>query len=159
MSQISFGQWIGNKDVPSLDAATIEVENPTDQSILGTVPAGCAADADAALALAKDDQPTWVKVPSSGRAKVITQLATVARECREELIDSLCAEQAKARELATVEVGESATSASSPRLFSAARETPDLVGPRSPPQTAWPSTWSGTPPWPTPTKGRSSSPT
>jgi len=107
MTKITFGQWIGNRDVPSLDAATIDVENPTDQSILGTVPAGCAGDADAALALAAEAQPAWAKVPSSGRAKILTQLAEVTRECREELIDSLCAEQAKVRGLATVEVGES----------------------------------------------------
>jgi len=104
MTKITFGQWIGNRDVPSLDAATIDVENPTDQSILGTVPAGCAADADAALKLAKEAQPAWAKVPSSGRAKVLTQLAEVCRGCRDELIDSLCKEQAKVKSLATVEV-------------------------------------------------------
>mmetsp|Transcript_35116 Transcript_35116/g.69219 ORF Transcript_35116/g.69219 Transcript_35116/m.69219 type:complete len:484 (+) Transcript_35116:115-1566(+) len=109
MTKITFGQWIGNRDVPSLDAATIDVENPTDQSILGTVPAGCAGDADAALALAAEAQPAWAKVPSSGRAKILTQLAEVTRECREELIDSLCAEQAKVRGLATVEVDCMAT--------------------------------------------------
>jgi len=104
MSPVTFGQWIGNTNVPSLDAASISVENPTNQSIIGIVPAGCAADAEVALRLAKQAQPAWAKIPSSGRAKVLTQLATVCRGCRDELIDSLCEEQAKVRGLATVEV-------------------------------------------------------
>jgi lactaldehyde dehydrogenase/glycolaldehyde dehydrogenase len=101
---MEFGQWIGNKNVPSGDSARIEVENPTDHSILGTVPAGCAADAEAALALAKAAQPTWAKKPSVQRAAVLKQMATVIRENRLELIDTLVKEQAKILPLATVEI-------------------------------------------------------
>jgi len=103
---VEFGQWIGNKNVPSKDAAaTIDVENPSEPgSVIGTVPAGCAADAEAALALAKEAQKSWAKVPSGERAKVLKQIAQVVRDNREELIEQLHTEQAKTLELATVEV-------------------------------------------------------
>lgn len=104
---LSFGQWINNKDTPSLDSATIEVENPTDHSIIGTVPAGCAADAEAALQSAKKAQVAWAKVPVAQRAKVLKDFAAVIRENREDLIESLIAEQSKVEGLATVEIGES----------------------------------------------------
>lgn len=101
----TFGQWINNKETPSLDAATIEVENPTDNSIVGKVPAGCAADAEAALTSAKKAQVAWAKVPVGTRAKVLKGFAEVIRGCREELIETLIAEQSKVAGLATVEIG------------------------------------------------------
>ena len=102
---LTFGQWIDNKETPSLDAATIDVENPTDGSIVGKVPAGCAADAEAALASAKKAQVAWAKVPVGTRAKVLKGFANVIRECREDLIETLIAEQSKVEGLATVEIG------------------------------------------------------
>uniref|UniRef100_A0A7R9VM33 Succinate-semialdehyde dehydrogenase, mitochondrial n=1 Tax=Pseudictyota dubia TaxID=2749911 RepID=A0A7R9VM33_9STRA len=104
-SKVDFGQWIGNKNVPSLDSATIDVENPSEPgSVIGTVPAGCKADADAALDAAKKAQPEWAKVPSAERAKVLKQIAQVVRDNREELIELLYSEQAKEKGLATAEV-------------------------------------------------------
>lgn len=102
---LTFGQWINNKETPSLDAATIDVENPTDGSIVGKVPAGCAADAEAALTSAKKAQVAWAKVPVGARAKVLKGFAEVIRGCREELIETLIAEQSKVAGLATVEIG------------------------------------------------------
>lgn len=104
-SKVEFGQWIGNKNIPSQDSATIDVENPSEPgSVIGTVPAGCKADADAALDAAKKAQTEWAKVPSGERAKVLKQIAQVIRDNREELIEQLHREQAKILELATVEV-------------------------------------------------------
>ena len=102
---LTFGQWINNKETPSLDAATIDVENPTDNSIVGKVPAGCAADAEAALTSAKKAQVAWAKVPVGTRAKVLKGFAEVIRGCREELIETLISEQSKVAGLATVEIG------------------------------------------------------
>ena len=102
---LTFGQWINNKETPSLDAATIDVENPTDNSVVGKVPAGCAADAEAALTSAKKAQVAWAKVPVGTRAKVLKGFAAVIRECREDLIETLIAEQSKVAGLATVEIG------------------------------------------------------
>ena len=104
-TMLTFGQWINNKETPSLDAATIDVENPTDNSIVGKVPAGCAADAEAALTSAKKAQVAWAKVPVGTRAKVLKGFAEVIRGCREELIETLIAEQSKVAGLATVEIG------------------------------------------------------
>ena len=102
---LTFGQWINNKETPSLDAATIDVENPTDNSVVGKVPAGCAADVEAALTSAKKAQVAWAKVPVGTRAKVLKGFAAVIRECREDLIETLIAEQSKVAGLATVEIG------------------------------------------------------
>ena len=104
-TMLTFGQWINNKETPSLDAATIDVENPTDNSIVGKVPAGCAADAEAALSSAKKAQVAWAKVPVGTRAKVLKGFAEVIRGCREELIETLISEQSKVAGLATVEIG------------------------------------------------------
>lgn len=104
-TMLTFGQWINNKETPSLDAATIDVENPTDNSIVGKVPAGCAADAEAALTSAKKAQVAWAKVPVGTRAKVLKGFAEVIRGCREELIETLISEQSKVAGLATVEIG------------------------------------------------------
>ena len=99
-----FRQWIGNNSVDSLESATIEVENPSDGSILGVVPAGCEADALLALEAAKNAQPAWAKKPVVQRAKVLKAFASIIRENRKELIHSLASEQAKVEGLATVEI-------------------------------------------------------
>lgn len=101
---VEYGQWIGNKNVPSLDSDRIEVENPTDHSILGTVPAGCEADANVALDLARKAQPEWAKKPAVQRAAVLKKMADIIRSNRVDLIDTLAREQAKIMPLATVEI-------------------------------------------------------
>lgn len=107
-TMLTFGQWINNKETPSLDSATIDVENPSDGSIVGRVPAGCAADAEAALAAAKKAQPAWAKTPVGDRAKVLKGIATVIRENREDLFETLISEQSKVQGLAEVEIDATA---------------------------------------------------
>ena len=106
---VRVGQFIGNKIVESKDAAVIDVENPTTHEKIGIVPAGCAADAEAALELAKAAQPAWAKKPAATRAELLKSFAKIIRDNRDELIDILMAEQAKIKPLATVEIDVTAT--------------------------------------------------
>ena len=101
---LAFDQFIGNTFQPSADPGRIDVENPTDHSILGTVPSGSAQDATKALDLAKKAQPAWAKKPVIQRATILQKMATIIRDNRQELIETLCQEQAKILPLATVEV-------------------------------------------------------
>ena len=50
---------------------TIDVKNPLDQTVLDTVPAGHAADVDAALTGAVVGAAVMRKVPAYDRAKVL----------------------------------------------------------------------------------------
>ena len=101
---ISYGQFIGNAFVPSDDSGRIDVENPTTNEKIGVVPAGCAADAEKALKLAKSAQPAWAKTPVTKRAELLKKFASIIRDNRLELIHILTEEQAKIRPLAEVEI-------------------------------------------------------
>ena len=116
---LTFGQWINNQDTPSVadtDATTgttttttIEVENPTDGTTVGIVPAGTAADAAAALQSAQAAAPAWAKTPVSVRATLLRGLATIVRQHRAALAETLVQEQAKMASLAAIEVDAVAT--------------------------------------------------
>lgn len=106
---LTYGQWIENKFVSSKDDAIIEVENPTTGKIIGKVPAGCTADAKVALSAAKKAQVSWAKTPVNIRAKLLKDLATIIRENRESLIETLISEQSKVKGLAAVEIDVTAT--------------------------------------------------
>lgn len=103
-SDLAYGQFIGNKFHPSADPGRIDVENPTDHSILGTVPSGCSQDAFNAIDLAKKAQPAWARKPAVQRASVLKAFAKIIRDNRMALIETLSKEQAKILPLATVEV-------------------------------------------------------
>ena len=103
-STTDYGQFIGNKFQPSADGNRIEVENPSDHSIIGTVPAGCSQDALKAIDLAKKAQPEWAKKPAVQRAAVLKGMANVIRDNRDALIETLVKEQNKVIDLASVEV-------------------------------------------------------
>jgi len=106
---LTYGQWIENKFVTSEDSATIKVENPTNGSIIGEVPAGCSKDADNALAAAKKAKVLWSKTPVNVRAKLLKDLAQIIRDNREILIETLISEQSKVKGLAAVEIDVTAT--------------------------------------------------
>lgn len=111
---LTFGQWINNQDTPSLDGdekttALIEVENPTDGTIVGTVPAGGPLDAQAALEAARKAQPAWAKTPAKQRAQLLKDLANIVRANRDALAETLASEQSKEWGLATVEIDAAAT--------------------------------------------------
>ncbi len=66
---------IGGDWRPAEAGGRIVVENPADESPIATVPAGQAADAEAALAAAAAAQPAWAATPPIERAAYLQDLA------------------------------------------------------------------------------------
>jgi len=64
------GQW-----VPSDGDGSIDVVNPSDEEVIGSVPAGTAADVDAAVAAARAAFPAWSALPLEERLGYIEALA------------------------------------------------------------------------------------
>lgn len=73
------GEWI--YDRPTL----CQVENPSDEAILGTVPKATAADLDNALAAAARGFEVWRKTPPSERSALMRRAAALVRERAEEI--------------------------------------------------------------------------
>jgi aldehyde dehydrogenase (NAD+) len=68
--------YLGGEWVAPASRNTIAVENPATEEILGTVPAGTAADVDAAVAAARAAFDGWAGTPMAGRAAVLDRLHT-----------------------------------------------------------------------------------
>ncbi len=74
------GEWVEPKG-----KGTIAVINPTTEQACGSVPAGDAADVDAAVASAKAAFASWAATPAAQRSAIIGQLAGKLHERRDEL--------------------------------------------------------------------------
>ena len=70
-----FGHFIGGKFVRSSDKALMDVYNPHDNSVLGRVALGTAADVDLAVKAARKAYGPWSKLSGFARAKHIYALA------------------------------------------------------------------------------------
>lgn len=70
----------------------IEVINPATEEVLATVPAGTAADVDAAVRAARAALPAWSATPPKERARLLTALASVLDTRREEIAATVTAE-------------------------------------------------------------------
>ncbi|WP_433548376.1 aldehyde dehydrogenase family protein [Streptomyces sp. CA-294286] len=66
--------YIGGEWRPALGQETIPVVNPADEQVIGHVPAGTAADVDAAVAAARAAFPAWAATPPAERAARLTAL-------------------------------------------------------------------------------------
>ncbi len=97
------GQW---KDAS--DNATTDVNNPTTEEIIYSVPTGTAEDAQEVLQAASDAQKAWAALPAVERGNHLIALAAKIRENQEHLAKILVAEQGKTLALAMGEVGVSA---------------------------------------------------
>jgi aldehyde dehydrogenase (NAD+) len=71
---------IGGAWVAPATAATIPVENPATEEILGSVPAGTAADVDAAVAAARAAFDGWAATPMAERGAALDRLHTALAE-------------------------------------------------------------------------------
>ncbi len=69
------GQW-----VPSDGDATIDVVNPSNEKVIGSVPEGTTADVDAAVAAARSAFPAWSALPLEDRLGHIEALAAQLAE-------------------------------------------------------------------------------
>jgi lactaldehyde dehydrogenase/glycolaldehyde dehydrogenase len=97
------GEW-----VEAASRRRVEVENPTDESVLATIPDGDGSDAQAALASAHAAQPAWAATPAVVRGNLLARFAELIRREREPLARLLSREQGKVYPLALGEVDVSA---------------------------------------------------
>ncbi|GAA3070673.1 aldehyde dehydrogenase (NAD+) [Streptomyces olivoverticillatus] len=86
------GMFIDGAWRPASGTDTIEVLNPADESVLGTVPAGTADDVDAAVRAARAALPAWAATPPARRAEYLTALRDALAERGEEIARTVVAE-------------------------------------------------------------------
>ncbi|MBB5936321.1 aldehyde dehydrogenase family protein [Streptomyces zagrosensis] len=86
------GMYIDGDWRPAVGTDTIEVVNPADERVIGSVPAGTALDVDTAVRAARAALPGWAATAPADRAARIAALrdALVAR--REEIAETVVAE-------------------------------------------------------------------
>ncbi|GAB7035183.1 aldehyde dehydrogenase family protein [Streptomyces sp. NPDC021749] len=79
---------------PAEGTDSLEVVNPADEQVIGSVPAGSAADVDAAVHAARSALPSWAATAPTRRAELLTALS-----------GELVARQEQMASLITAEVG------------------------------------------------------
>lgn len=73
----------------------VDVENPADETVFATVPAGSVEDAVAALEAARRAQPSWAALPPIVRARYVTDLAQAVMREKDHLARVVVREQGK----------------------------------------------------------------
>lgn len=98
------GQWIGARD-----GSTINVTNPVDDSVIGTVPNLGREETEAAIAAAKAAWPMWRDLPAKKRGEYLRRWHDLILENVEALSAILTIEQGKPLAEARMEVASAAT--------------------------------------------------
>ncbi|WP_134671480.1 succinic semialdehyde dehydrogenase [Halorussus marinus] len=93
------------------DRPGIEVEAPYSGAPIGEIPACSRADVDAAVERARDAQPSWADRSAAERAEVVSRFHDLVLDRRDELLDVIQLESAKARIDAFEEVADVASTA------------------------------------------------
>ncbi|MDV7140371.1 aldehyde dehydrogenase [Maribacter sp. TH_r10] len=99
-----YNQYINGQFVKSSSTTIIEVINPCTEEVISTIPTGSVEDANLALEAANEAQPAWEALPAIKRASFLHKMATVIRENRIFLAETLATEQAKVIGLAQIEI-------------------------------------------------------
>ncbi|MEU6342448.1 aldehyde dehydrogenase family protein [Streptomyces sp. NPDC046977] len=86
------GMYIDGDWRPAAGTETIAVVNPADEQVFATVPAGTAADVDAAVRAARAAFPGWAATAPADRAARIGALRDVLAARREEIAETVAAE-------------------------------------------------------------------
>ncbi|MXP23404.1 aldehyde dehydrogenase family protein [Gordonia sp. HNM0687] len=84
--------YINGKWVDPVSDETIPVQNPTTEEQLGTVPAGSAADVDAAVAAARDAFPAWSRTSVSDRADYLRRIRDGLAKRQDEFAETIATE-------------------------------------------------------------------
>ena len=85
--------YIGGEWVKPNSTEVIEVVNPATEEIIGTVPSGTDADADAAVCAARAALPGWSQLTIADRVEYVERIATAMAERAEEIAAVVSAEQ------------------------------------------------------------------
>lgn len=93
------GEW-----VDAADGTVFEVFNPATGDVIGTVPAGSAADADRAIAAAHNALRSWSSTTAFARADILRRADALMRERADELATLMTTEQGKPLKAARNEV-------------------------------------------------------
>ncbi|MBY6212052.1 aldehyde dehydrogenase [Microbulbifer agarilyticus] len=101
--------FINGEYVASEADGVIEVLNPSTGEVLGSIPKGCAEDAERALSNAKQAQKAWAKRTARDRAVLLRRFAAAIRAETEGLAELLVKEQGKLIGVARDEVNATAT--------------------------------------------------
>ncbi|MFJ6700472.1 aldehyde dehydrogenase family protein [Streptomyces sp. NPDC091272] len=86
------GMYIGGEWRAALGTDTIAVVNPADEQIIGHVPAGTAADVDAAVTAARAAFPGWAATPQAERASLLGALRDGLVARKDEIAETVTAE-------------------------------------------------------------------
>ncbi|AMW09543.1 aldehyde dehydrogenase [Streptomyces qaidamensis] len=86
------GMYIEGAWRPAAGQDVIEVVNPVDEQVIGTVPAGTAEDVDAAVRAARAALPDWAATPPAERAARLAALRDVLVTRADEIAETVTAE-------------------------------------------------------------------
>ncbi|WP_033311835.1 aldehyde dehydrogenase family protein [Streptomyces iakyrus] len=86
------GMYIDGAWRPAAGQDVIEVVNPVDEQVIGTVPAGTAEDVDAAVRAARAALPGWATTPPAERAARLAALRDVLVTRADEIAETVTAE-------------------------------------------------------------------
>lgn len=104
-SALNVQMLIDGQSVTAGADAVIEVENPADESVIGTIPEGTAEDAARAVEAARRAHRAWSMRPAIERGRAVRKLAALVSERAEELARLITREQGKPIGQARGEVG------------------------------------------------------
>lgn len=100
--------FIDGKFVDAVDGVRVNVEDPTTEAVIATIPEGSEKDAVLALKSAKEAQPAWAARPAVERGNILAKFAELIRRDRERIAKILTIEMGKTYSLALGEVDVSA---------------------------------------------------
>lgn len=86
---------INGKDVDSKSGKTFDVTNPATGAVIESVPAATAEDVTEAVDAAVKGQKVWAEFPIWKRAEVLKTFVELVEENKEDLAQTLCAENGK----------------------------------------------------------------
>ena len=96
--------FIGGQWVESDSNDIVEVYNPSDETVVGTVCKGTTSDAERAIAAARAAFPAWARESAISRAQLLQRFATLVDEKADTLAELLVSEQGKPLSEAKIEV-------------------------------------------------------
>lgn len=96
---------INGKKVDSESGLTFDVLNPATGEVIESVPKATEKDVKAAIDAAVDGQKVWAEVPVWKRAEVLYKFLDIVDANKEELAQTLCAENGKPIVEARAEIG------------------------------------------------------
>ncbi len=97
---------IGVNTLPAHDGRTLEVGNPTDGSVVATVPRSGAADFERAVACARAAFTTWSATPAPVRGEILFRAGAKLAERKEEIAHVMAREMGKRLEEARGDIQE-----------------------------------------------------